>query len=383
MKVPFVDLVKQHKSTGLDYVFGNLLLEAVEEADFIGGEHVMKFEKEFASFCHVKYCVSVGSGTDALRLALMAADVGVGDIVVTVPNTFIATTEAITQTGATPAFVDIDSRSYNMNPLRLEDYLSKTRIEKVKAIIPVHMYGRPAFMDAILEIAGRYDIAVIEDACQAHGAAIYSRDKGTWVRAGSMGLAGAFSFYPTKNLGALGDAGAVTTNSLKIAAKVIMLRDHGQTTKYTHPIEGYNSRMDAIQAAFLRAKLNYLNQWNELRRGRARVYNNLLQGIQRLTLPQVSGNRSVYHLYVVRHPTRPALVQYLTEKGVGTGIHYPKPLHLVPAYERLAYKRGDFPVAEKVCSEVISLPMYPELTFMQQCYVAECIEDFTKEFTNG
>jgi len=360
---------------------------ALKSAGFVGGPTVEQFEKEFAQFCEAEYCVGVGNGTDALRLALIAAGVQPGDTVVTVPNTFIATTEAISQAGARPDFVDIEERTYNMDARRLREYLetqcsldrgtgkllNRKTGSPVTGIVPVHLYGQIADMDPILEIAERHNLFVIEDACQAHGAAYYSRKEGRWKRAGSIGLAAAFSFYPGKNLGACGEAGAVTTNDPKLAGKVRMLRDHGQLQKYRHEIEGYNGRLDAIQAGILRAKLKHLAEWNQKRRTIARRYGELLlPQIDKIILPHESPlNKAVYHLYVIRVKNRDQLQAHLAEANIATQIHYPTPLHLQRAYAAMGFREGDFPVSEKAATEILSLPMYPQLEPHQQKVVVQ------------
>lgn len=378
--IPFLDLKTQHQALEEELV--EVFREALRNAAFIGGAQVEAFEEEFAEFCETEYCVGVNSGTDALRFALIAAGIGPGDEVITVPNTFIATTEAISQAGATPAFVDIDERTYNMDPQKLHDYLktrnSKSQIRnRVKAVIPVHLYGQPPDMDAILEIAEQYHLVVIEDACQAHGAEYFSEKTKRWKRAGSMGHVAAFSFYPGKNLGACGEGGAVTTNDEEIAGKVRMLRDHGQAKKYFHEMEGFNGRLDAIQAGILRIKLRRLPEWNENRRQHAYYYNGLLCQENDVIKPyEPSWSRAVYHLYVIRTKKRNELQRYLGENGINTGLHYPIPLHLQKAYTNLGYKETDFPVAEKIASEILSLPMYPGLTYDEQTQVADKIKQF-------
>jgi len=378
--IPFVDLKAQHME--LEEELLEVFREALKNAAFIGGPQVGAFEEEFAQFCETRHCVGVNSGTDALRFALIAAGIGLGDEVITVPNTFIATTEAISQVGGKPVFVDVDDRTYNIDPQKLYDYLkirnSKSHIRnRPKAVIPVHLYGQPADMDSILEIARQYDLIVIEDACQAHGAEFFSENEHRWKRAGSMGLAAAFSFYPGKNLGACGEAGAVTTNNGQIAQKIRMLRDHGQAKKYYHEIEGYNGRLDAIQAGILRIKLRYLSEWNEKRRENARVYNELLSSLDGITFPhEPSWARAVYHLYVIRAERRDELRGYLSKNDIATGLHYPIPLHLQAAYANLDYRRGDFPISEKIALQIISLPIYPELTFDQQHHVTYKISEF-------
>ncbi len=378
--IPFLDLVTPHLELEEELVL--VFRSALKTAGFVGGPMVEDFERDFGEFCGAQYCVGVGSGTDALRFALIAAGVQSGDTVVTVPNTFIATTEAISQAGARPDFVDIDERTYTMDPEKLRAYLetactpslatgrvvSKHTGSPVTAIIPVHLYGQTADMDPILELAERHSLIVIEDACQAHGAEYFSGKQNRWMRAGSMGRAASFSFYPGKNLGACGEAGAVTTNDRALAERVRMLRDHGQVRKYHHDIEGYNGRLDAIQAGVLRVKLHHLAKWNEQRRERARGYNELFADTEgAVILPHVpSWSRPVYHLYVVRVTERERLQKDLAAAGIGTGIHYPIPLHLSKAYEALGFRPGDFPVAEQAASEVLSLPLFPELSPEQQ-----------------
>jgi dTDP-4-amino-4,6-dideoxygalactose transaminase len=316
----------------------------------------------------------------------MACGVQPGDVVVTVPHTFIATTEAISQAGALPEFVDIDERTYNMDPEKLREYLEQ-KCEKdksgklisrrsgrpVTAVVPVHLYGQAADMDAIQELADRYGLIVIEDACQAHGAEYFSRKQNRWMKAGSIGKAAAFSFYPGKNLGACGEAGAVTTNDTSIAKKISMLRDHGQAKKYYHDIEGYNGRLDALQAGLLQAKLAHLAEWNAQRRKRAVEYDRLFANSEdSITVPyEPSWSRAVYHLYVIRTEDREGLMAHLKNAGIGTGIHYPIPLHLQKAYQFLGYSVGDFPVSETVAVQIASLPMFPQLTPQQQNRVVE------------
>lgn len=379
-KIPFLDLVTVHRELHDELV--DVLTTALRSAGFIGGPMVQGFEQEFAQFCDARYCVGVGSGTDALRFALMAAGVKPGDIVVTAPNTFIATTEAISQAGASPDFVDIDPTTYAMDPGQLRAYLeqkcrwnAKTRQvihnttgKPVTAVVPVHLYGQMADMDAILNLATEYNLKVIEDACQAQGAEYFSQKDNRWHKAGSMGRAAAFSFYPGKNLGACGEAGAITTNDEQVAHTCRLLRDHGQSTKYFHDIEGYNGRLDAIQAGFLRVKLHHLPKWNEQRRQAAERYDKLFAGSEGLvTIPhQPSWARSVYHLYVVQVEDRARLQQQLNDVGIGTAIHYPIALHLTKAYEGLGFKSGDFPITEKAAAHILSLPIFPGLTADQQ-----------------
>jgi len=382
--IPFLDLVTPHVE--LERELTEVFQKALRSAGFIGGPMVEDFEKAFADFCDARHAVAVSSGTDALRFALMAAGVKPGDVVVTVPHTFIATTEAISQAGALPEFVDIDERTYNMDPEKLREYLemqctidasgrlmSRRSGRPVTAIVPVHLYGQMADMDPICELADRYRLIVVEDACQAHGAEYFSQKQNRWLKAGSIGRAAAFSFYPGKNLGACGEAGAATTNDATIAATMKMIRDHGQAKKYYHDMEGYNGRLDAIQAGLLHVKLKHVAKWNELRRERAAEYNGLLNtancGIKPPFEPLWS--KAVYHLYVVRSDDREGLMNHLKNAGIGTGIHYPIPLHLQKAYSFLNYSVGDFPVAEKAAREIVSLPMFPQLTPQQQSRVVD------------
>jgi dTDP-4-amino-4,6-dideoxygalactose transaminase len=387
--IPFLDLITPHVE--LERELTEVFHKALHTAGFIGGAMVEDFEKAFATFCETTYSIAVSSGTDALRFALMASGVTSGDVVVTVPHTFIATTEAISQAGALPEFVDIDERTYNLSPKKLQDYLEQCSRDKsgklisrrsgrpVTAIVPVHLYGQMADMDAILALAEKYKLIVIEDACQAHGAEYFSKKRNRWMKAGSMGRAAAFSFYPGKNLGACGEAGAVTTNDAALAAKIKMVRDHGQAKKYYHNMEGYNGRLDAIQAGLLHVKLLRLAKWNAERRKHAAEYNRLLGPRDSVvTLPfEPSWSRAVYHLYVVRNADREGLMEHLKQAGIGTGIHYPIPLHQQKAYAGMNYRKGDFPATEKAAAEIVSLPMFPQLTAEQQSRVAEEVLNFT------
>lgn len=382
--IPFLDLITPHVE--LEPELTAVFHKTLRTAGFIGGSMVDEFEKAFAEFCVSKHSIAVSSGTDALRFALMACGVKPGDVVVTVPHTFIATTEAISQSGAWPEFVDIDERTYNMDPLKLSDYLenqcerdplrglvSRRSGRPVTAVVPVHLYGQTADMDAIQELADRFGLIVVEDACQAHGAEYFSRRHNRWMRVGSMGKAAAFSFYPGKNLGACGEAGAVTTQDPILAMKIKQLRDHGQATKYYHDLEGYNGRLDALQAGLLHVKLNHLESWNEKRRQHAAGYNRLLEGDETGVIApyEPSWSKAVYHLYVVRSKDREGLMAHLKAQGIGTGIHYPIPLHLQKAYRWMRYQAGDFPVTEKIAKEILSLPMFPQLTPDQQRRVVE------------
>ena len=389
-KVPFLDLVTPHQE--LESELLAVVKKAFSNAGFIGGPMVESFEREFAAFCDAKHCVGVNSGTDALRFAFMATDVQPGDIIVTVPNTFIATTEAISQAGAKIAFVDVHEQTYTMDPEKLREYL-ETRCDfdsknsklidraskhRVAGIVPVHLYGQMADMDSILELARKYNLFVVEDACQAHGAQYFSKKENAWKRAGSMGIAAAFSFYPGKNLGACGEGGAITTNDEAMAKRMMMIRDHGQAKKYYHDIEGYNGRLDSIQAGWLSVKLPHLAKWNDSRRKLAHRYHEMFADVKdSLILPvEASWTKGVYHLYVVRVQDREAFQARLAEAGIGTGIHYPIPLHQQKAYENLGYKTGDFPVTERLAGEIVSLPMFPQLSSSQQDEVVIAVREF-------
>jgi dTDP-4-amino-4,6-dideoxygalactose transaminase len=380
--IPFLDLVTPHLELEEELV--SVFRDALRTAGFVGGSAVEAFERGFAEVCDVRHGVGVASGTDALLFALLAAGVKPGDTVVTVPNTFIATTEAIRQAGAQPDFVDVDERTYTMDPVKLLRYLESDctrgpharRVSRrtggpVTAVVPVHLYGQMADMDPILDVARLYDLVTVEDACQAHGAEYFSKRAQRWCKAGSMGQAAAFSFYPGKNLGACGEAGAVTTNDERIARRCQMLRDHGQSRKYFHDIEGYNGRLDAIQAGFLNVKLPRLAMWNDQRRARAEAYRELLSAAETAILPHVPRwSRPVHHLYVVRVANRDRVQAHLSAAGIGTGIHYPVPLHRCQAYQGLGFDEGDFPVAERAASEILSLPMFPGLSLESQRRVA-------------
>jgi dTDP-4-amino-4,6-dideoxygalactose transaminase len=388
--IPFLDLVTPHLE--LEQELTEVFLKTIRTAGFIGGPMVEDFEKAFAEFCTTKRSIAVSSGTDALRFAITACGVEAGDVVITVPHTFIATTEAISQAGALPEFVDIDERTYNMSPDRLEEFLAQCKKDKngklishrsgrpVTAVVPVHLYGQMADMDAILKIGEKYGLVVIEDACQAHGAEYFSRKHNRWMKAGSMGRAAAFSFYPGKNLGACGEAGAATTNDDAIADKIKMIRDHGQAKKYYHDIEGYNGRLDAMQAGFLHVKLKHLAKWNKQRSEHAAEYNRLLAAAKLdLVAPFEPGwSHAVYHLYVIRTRNRDGLMNYLKDAGIGTGIHYPIPLHLQKAYSTMKYREGDFPASEKAAAEIVSLPMFPQLTAAQQVRVVNELQNFAQ-----
>lgn len=382
VNIPFVDLRAQHDELRAEIEAA--FRDALDESAFIGGPRVSAFEAAFARFCGASHAAAVASGTDALELALRAVGVGPGDLVITTPNTFIATAEAFLQLGASPRFVDIDPVTHLMDPQRLHAYLTKAcsrdRLgvareratgQRVAAVIPVHLYGLPVEMTPLLALAAEYGLTVIEDACQAHGAE-YRLPDGRWARVGTLGRAGCFSFYPGKNLGALGEAGAIVTDDDVLAASVRLLRDHGQQERYVHiSPDGVNARMDAIQAAVLTIKLRRLDQWNERRRQAAAWYAEELAGTG-IALPvEPEGRRHVYHLYVVRIPERDRVRATLARDGIATGLHYPIPLHLQPALAGFEFGPGSFPVSERSAAEILSLPMYPHLTREQVAYIAE------------
>jgi dTDP-4-amino-4,6-dideoxygalactose transaminase len=364
MKVPFLDLKAQYESIRDEVAVA--IQQVLDRTAFAGGPFVAQFEKEFAVFCTTQHAIGVGSGTEALWLALLGLGVGPGDEVITTPNTFIATAEAISYCGAKPAFVDVDETTYNMDPAKLEAAITP----KTKAVIPVHLFGQMADMDPIMEIARKRKLFVVEDASQAHGAEYKGR------LAGSIGDAGCFSFYPGKNLGAYGEAGAVVTNNADLDRKIRMLRDHGQAKKYYHDLVGWNSRMDGFQGAILSVKLKYLPAWNEARRKNARQYTELLETVDGLVVPVESPqNRHVYHIYAVRAQGRDSLIGTLANRDIHCGIHYPIPLHLQEAYGSLGLGKGSFPIAEKTASEFVSLPMYPELSREQVDFAVKGIKE--------
>jgi dTDP-4-amino-4,6-dideoxygalactose transaminase len=388
--VPFVDLVEPHRE--LEQSLLDVFTRALRTGGFVGGPMLADFERAFAAYCQCREAIGVATGTDALLFALLACGVERGDVVVTVPHTFIATVEAIEQAGAIPELVDVDARTGNLDPGALRQYLERCAPgadgrpisprsgRAVVAIIPVHLYGQPADMDPILDLADRHGLVVIEDACQAHGAEYLSKSAGGWRRAGSLGRAAAFSFYPSKNLGACGEGGAVTTGDPEVAARVRRLRDHGQSSKYVHDVAGYNGRLDAIQAGILRVKLDRLDGWNARRRERAAQYTRRLASVDAVTLvTEPDWARSVYHLYVVRVAHRDAFIDHLKSAGIGTGIHYPIPVHLQPACRSLGYRAGDFPVSERFASEVVSLPMYPQLSAGQVDRVTDVVRTAANE----
>ena len=362
--VPFLDLDAHHAP--LRGEINRVIGEVIDCGAFAGGPFVAAFERDFAAFCGSPHAVGVGSGTEAIWLALLALGIGPGDEVITVPSTFMATAEAITYTGAKPTFVDIDERTYTMDPAGLGRALTN----RTKAIIPVHLFGQAADMDPILEFAREHGLFVVEDAAQAHGAGYKGRGVGT------LGDAGCFSFYPGKNLGAMGEAGALVTNDPGLCDKVRVLRDHGQVQKYRHAMVGWNCRMDGIQAAVLSVKLRHLEKGNRLRAAHAARYDQLLSGTEEIVVPaQAEYAKHVHHVYAIRVPERDEVMRRLAEKGIGCGVHYPVPIHLQDAYRGLGHERGDFPVAERCADEFVSLPMYPELTVTQLEAVARGVRE--------
>lgn len=350
IQVPFLDLRKQHEPLMPELL--DAFREVTEASAFAGGPYVERFEGEFAQYCHTQYALGVGSGTDALWLSLLALGIGPGDEVVTVPNSFMATAEAISLCGARPVFVDIDERTYTMDPQQLEGAITL----RTQAIIPVHIFGQTADMDSIQSVARRYGMPVVEDACQAHGAEYKGH------KAGAVGVAACFSFYPGKNLGAFGEAGAVTTDEPELHQRIRMLRDHGQDGKHKHTTIGWNARMDGIQAAVLSVKLRHLDEANTARRAHAHLYDQLLADDERIVRPYVAtGNLHAYHIYAVRISNRDRVMQRMAQRGIKCAVHYPVPIHLQKAYSFLGYGAGSFPVAERCAKEFLSLPMFPEL----------------------
>jgi dTDP-4-amino-4,6-dideoxygalactose transaminase len=364
MKVPFLDLNRHHAPFRGE--INNAIQEVIDSGAFAGGPFVARFEAEFAAYCDCLHAIGVGSGTEALWLTLLGLGVGPGDEVITVPNTFIATAEAITYCGAKPVFVDVDEGTYTMDPSALEDAVTA----RTKAVIPVHLFGQPADMDPIQEVASGHGLFVVEDACQAHGAEYKGRKVGT------LGDAACFSFYPGKNLGAFGEAGAVVTQNAELQEKIRILRDHGQIRKYHHTMVGWNCRMDGIQAAVLRVKLRQLETRNELRRSRAAQYDGKLDSIEEVITPARAPDvRHVYHIYAIRVQDRDEVMRLLTEKDIECGVHYPVPIHLQEAYGSLGYGGGAFPIAERCAKEFLSLPMFPEMTPAQVEMVAQRLKE--------
>jgi dTDP-4-amino-4,6-dideoxygalactose transaminase len=364
MNVPFLDLKAQYAS--IKDEVNEAIQEVLDSSAFAGGPFVEKFEKEWASYCGVPHAVGVGNGTEALWLVLLAMGIGQGDEVITVPNSFLATAEAISLAGATPVFVDIDQQTYTMDPALLEAAITP----RTRAVVPVHIFGQTADMDPIIEIARQRSLFVLEDACQAHGAEYKGK------RAGTIGDAGCFSFYPGKNLGAYGEAGAIVTSDRRLAETVRMLRDHGQRAKYFHSIVGCNARMDGIQGAVLSVKLRHLDEWNEARRKAARMYRTLLVHSEEGMLPaEAEYARHIYHIFAIRIPERDRLLKDLERSGVHCGIHYPVPIHLQEAYAHLGLGRGSFPVAEQCAAEFLSLPMYAELDDKMIMFVCDRLRE--------
>jgi dTDP-4-amino-4,6-dideoxygalactose transaminase len=368
MNVPFVDLKAQYESIKSE--IDAAVAAVISKTAFVGGQYLQSFEESFARFCSVRHCIGVGNGTDALYLALRALEIGPGDEVITVANSFIATSEAITMTGAKVVFVDINPATYNIDVAKIEEKIGP----KTKAIIPVHLYGQPADMDPILGLAKKYGLKVVEDAAQGHGAEYKGK------RIGSIGDAACFSFYPGKNLGAYGDGGAIVTNDEAVAEKARMIANHGRLDKYDHKLEGVNSRLDGLQAAILDVKLKHLSSWTDGRRRNAYLYNDYLKGSGVITPVEMSDVKAVYHLYVVRVPDggRQKLQDYLAAKGISTGIHYPIALPNLQAYSYMNHKDAQFPEATKASREILSLPMFAELNEAQITYIANAIQDFFK-----
>lgn len=366
MIVKMFDLARDHQNLRHDIL--EITDRVLAGGEFILGKEGKALEEDFASYIGTKYAIGVGSGTDAIKIAGLAYGLGKGDKIVTTPNTYIATAMALSLHGIIPVFCDIETKTYTMDPGCLEEVLKREK--GIKFCIPVHLYGHPCAVDAVTDICARYGVGLLEDACQAHG----SLYKGKKV--GTFGDAAAFSFYPTKNLGCYGDGGMVVTDSEEIYRKAVMLRNHGQESRHLHVVEGYNSRLDELQAAILRYKLTKLDEWNRKRREIAVWYKQMLHGIPVILPEEEPWAYHVYHLFVIRAENRDELMNYLTQKGVSTLIHYPTPIHLQEVYKSLAYTKGSFPKAEKVSSEIISLPLYPSLTQREVRYVCESIREF-------
>lgn len=364
-KIPLVDLKAQYDS--IKDEIDTAMTRVVSNTSFVGGKEVSDFEAAFAAFQQTERCIGVASGTAAIDMTLKALDIGEGDEVITTTHTFIASAEPVETSGAKTVLVDIDPVTYNLDPAKIEAAITP----RTKAILPVHLYGQIAPMDAIMEIARRHNIPVIEDAAQAHGAELNGK------RAGAWGVAACFSFYPGKNLGAYGDGGGVCTNDPALADRIAKLKDHGRTTKYEHDVIGYGERLDSLQAAILGAKLPHLNDWNDARRRHAAFYNQALAGIDGITTPtEVAGARHIYHIYCIRVAgDRDAILAELNARGIGAGIHYPIPVHMQPAMAHRGWKAGDFPNAERAANSIISLPMYPELDTEQLSRITEDVAD--------
>lgn len=364
MNVPFIDLRVQHRAIRDE--LNQAIQRVMERADFALGEDVVRFEEEFAAFCGARHAVGVDSGLSALELSLRALGIGPGDEVIVPAHTFIATAAAVTFSGARLVLADVNPTTYNIDVAQIEAAITP----RTRAIIPVHLYGLPADMDAISYVADQHALVVIEDACQAHGA--YHKGR----RVGSLGHASAFSFYPTKNLGGCGDGGMVLTNDAQVAEQVRAMRNCGQKVKHRHELSPFNHRLDTIQAAILRIKLQYLDRWNEARRRSAALYTEFLAGPALVTPTETPDSTHDYYVYAVRTPQRDALKAHLQNQGVGTAIHYPVPVHLQPFYADNGFRRGQFPVAEQVCNEILSLPMFPEMSAEQVKYVAAQVTEF-------
>jgi dTDP-4-amino-4,6-dideoxygalactose transaminase len=349
--IPFLDLKKQYQSIRDEVILS--VTEVLDSGAYVLGPAVEKFESEFGAYTQCEFAVAMNSGTSALHMGLLAAGIGPGDEVITVPHTFVATVSSILYTGAKPVFVDIDPHSYTLDPSLLEAAITS----RTKAIVPVHLYGQPADMDPIMDIAAKHNLVVMEDAAQAHGAEYKGK------RCGSIGHLAGFSFYPGKNLGAYGEGGALTTNDGSIARKSKMLRDWGQEKKYHHVMVGYNARMEGIQGSILSVKMKYIEAWTEARRNIANLYNERLNGLTKVVLPKsFEDRRHVYHIYCVLVEDREKFMKFMADEGVGTGIHYPFPVHLLEGYSFLGYSKGQFPISERVANQCVSIPMYPEMT---------------------
>jgi len=365
MKVPFLDLSRQHQKIRQE--IDKAISQVIDDSWFILGKKLEEFEHNFASYLDVKYAFGVGNGTDALRIALFAVGVKTGDEVLIPANTFISAPLETSFVGAKPVLIDIDEETYNLDPQKIEKKITK----KTRAIIPTHLCGQPAAMNEILKLAKKHKLWVIEDACQAHGAEYKGK------KVGGLGDIGCFSFYPSKNIGALGDGGMIVTNSSKLAKKIALLRNYGEKKKYYYGVRGFNSRLDPIQAAVLNVKLKYLDGYNEKRRKIANLYNHLLSGLNEIILPKENSEvKHIYYLYMIRTKKRDKLLDYLKKNNISCLIHYPIPIHLQQSFKYLGYKKGDLPVTEKCAEEIISLPMFPELTFKEIKYVCDKIKEF-------
>ncbi len=363
MKIPFVDLKAQYKSIKVE--IDEAIQSVIKETAFIKGKYVAQFEKQYAEKYGVKHCIGVANGTDAIYISLKALGIGRGDEVITVANSWISTSETISQTGAKPVFIDIDPDYYTIEPGLIEEKITKN----TKAIVPVHLFGHPAEIKVIKNICQKYNLHLIEDCAQAHFAQYNDQLVGTF------GIAGTFSFFPGKNLGAYGDAGAIISNDDDFAYKARMYANHGALVKHQHQIEGINSRLDGMQAAILSVKLKYISDWNDSRLKNALLYNAMLDGIEDIAIPKINENvKHVFHLYVIRSDKRDVLQKQLSKKGIDNAIHYPTPLPLLPAYKYLGHKPSDFPVSSDYQSKILSLPMYPELTEQQIQYITNCIK---------